>query len=209
MTREPQQDRSKATRQALLAATVEVLAADGWGPTTVSHVASVAGVSRGAAQHHFSTRDQLILGAVTYMFDERSKELLAEQPAPDPAETRPARIRRIVGTIVDHCCSDLFKAALHVWTAAASDAALREIVVPAEAELSRDVFAHMAREIGVDLGHEPSRRALQTTLDLARGLGLSSVLTDDSVRREKVVDAWAADLARTLEFTETAPPAAD
>jgi hypothetical protein len=35
-------------------------------------------------------------------------------------------------------------------------------------------------------------------LDLARGLGLADVLTDDSRRRSEVVRTWAAQLDSTL-----------
>jgi hypothetical protein len=42
---------------------------------------------------------------------------------------------------------------------------------------------------------DPSTRALiQATLDMARGLALADVLTDDSKRRARVVRAWSAQL---------------
>ena len=53
--RQPQQDRSRATRKRLLEAAIECLAELGWTGTTVAIVAERAGVSRGAAQHHFPT----------------------------------------------------------------------------------------------------------------------------------------------------------
>ena len=34
--------------------------------------------------------------------------------------------------------------------------------------------------------------AVQATLDLARGLGLANLLTDDSRRRDRIVAQWAA-----------------
>src|SRR5258708_40091971 len=64
--REPQQDRSRATRQRLLEAAIECLASLGWTGTTVAVVAVRAGVSRGAAQHHFRTREELVTAAAEY-----------------------------------------------------------------------------------------------------------------------------------------------
>lgn len=55
--RTPQQDRSRATRRRLLEAAVECLAELGWNGSTVTVVAERAGVTRGAAQHHFPTRE--------------------------------------------------------------------------------------------------------------------------------------------------------
>ena len=40
------------------------------------------------------------------------------------------------------------------------------------------------------------RETVQATLDLARGLGLANLLTDDSRRRARIAAQWA----RTLEL---------
>ena len=69
--REPKQDRSRVTRQLLLESTVDCLAEHGWAATTVTVAAEKAGVSRGAAQHHFPTREDLITAALEHMFDTR------------------------------------------------------------------------------------------------------------------------------------------
>lgn len=207
MTRQPQQSRSKATRKALLEATIAVMADEGWASTIVARVAERAGVSRGAAQHHFPTRDDLIIAALEYMMKGRTNELLAADRTGLREPERIDRIRRVVGAVVEHYTSALFKAALHMWTAAASDPELRALAVPMEAEMSRKVFAYMATEIGVDMGDEPSRRKLQTTMDLARGLGLADMLADDSQRRAKIVEAWVVDLANSLQFVPDANPA--
>ena len=42
------------------------------------------------------------------------------------------------------------------------------------------------------------REAVQATLDLARGLGLANLLTDDSRRRARIVEHWVDTLERTL-----------
>ena len=73
--REPRQERSRATRSRLLEAAVTCLAERGTTGATVGAVAKRAGVSRGAAQHHFPTREDLFLAALTHMLDTRSAEL--------------------------------------------------------------------------------------------------------------------------------------
>ena len=57
---EPKQDRSRATRQRLLEAAVSCLATRGWEASTVSVIAAEAGISRGAVQHHYPTREDLV-----------------------------------------------------------------------------------------------------------------------------------------------------
>ncbi|MFD8817668.1 TetR/AcrR family transcriptional regulator, partial [Streptomyces sp. NPDC059627] len=78
--RAPKQDRSRATRQRLLEAAVACLAEHGWTGSTVAVVAERAGVSRGAAQHHFPTREDLFTAAVEYVAEERSTALRALFP---------------------------------------------------------------------------------------------------------------------------------
>ncbi|WP_461030967.1 TetR/AcrR family transcriptional regulator, partial [Streptomyces sparsus] len=73
----PKQDRSRATRQRLLESAVSCLAEHGWSGSTVTVVAEYAGVSRGAAQHHFPTREDLFTAAVEYVAERRSAALAA------------------------------------------------------------------------------------------------------------------------------------
>ncbi|MEV6341466.1 TetR/AcrR family transcriptional regulator [Nocardia vinacea] len=199
---EPKQDRSRATRQRLLEATIDCLAEMGWAAATVSVVAERAGVSRGAAQHHFPTREDLITAALEYMFDTRT------QQAKDEAKTMAAladgveRTEAVVAGLVESYTSPLFKAALQVWTHAAADPALRERIVPLEAKFGRRSHRRAVEALGVDDADPVAHHLVQATLDMARGLGLADVLTDDSARRKQIVSQWAATLHAALH----APP---
>lgn len=193
--REPKQDRSRATRQRLLEATIESLAEQGWGPTTVGHVAERAGVSRGATQHHFPTREDLITAALDYMFDTRMGDAVAEEgDLPTGAE----RTEAVVARLVEYYTGPMFKAALQVWTAASSDPDLRARVLPLEDKFGRAAHRTAVRHLGVDDADPRTHRLVQATLDLARGLGLADVLSDDSRRRGEIVKAWAAVLDASL-----------
>src|SRR5690242_21663354 len=78
-TREPQQDRSRATRARLLEAAITCLSELGYHASTVAVVAERAGVSRGAAQHHFPTREALFMAALEHVSRERAEELVHER----------------------------------------------------------------------------------------------------------------------------------
>ncbi|AQA22684.1 bacterial regulatory, tetR family protein [Rhodococcus sp. MTM3W5.2] len=193
--REPQQDRSRLTRQRLLEATIDCLADQGWAATTVGVVAKRAGVSRGAAQHHFPTREDLITAALEFMFDSRMEAARLEATG---LPAGPGRTEAIVTRLVEYYTGTLFKAALQVWTAAASDAALRERVLPLEEKFGRVAHRTAVAMLGVEDGDLIAHRWVQLTLDLARGLGLADVLTDDSKRRAELIKQWAADLDSVL-----------
>lgn len=191
----PKQDRSRATRRRLLETTIRCLARHGWEISTVAFVAAEAGISRGAVQHHFRTREALILAALEHMFEERAALLDA---LPDPGGSAPDRVHAIVTGLVDAIGGELFRAALQVWTVAAADPELRSAVVPLERRFARGVHQRAVRLLRVDDSDPGVRGLIQVTLDLARGLALADVLTDDSRRRARVVRAWSDQLAAAL-----------
>jgi len=190
--REPQQDRSRVTRARLLESAVSCLAELGWNGATVAVVAEHAGVSRGATQHYFPTREDLFTAALEHMAEVRLAEIRRE------AARRPAATKDVVGLLVRLYTGPLFRAALQVWAAAAASDALRELVVPLEARLGREAHRAAIELLGADESAPGVRAAVQATLDLARGLGLADTLTDDSRRRARIIAQWAAMLDAVL-----------
>ncbi|MFE1149307.1 TetR/AcrR family transcriptional regulator [Streptomyces albidoflavus] len=185
----PKQDRSRATRQRLLAAAVACLAEHGWAGSTVSVVAERAGVSRGAAQHHFPTREDLFTAAVEYVAEERSTALRALAP-----EGR----AQAVEALVDLYTGDLFRAALHLWVAASDEPQLGARVTELEARVGRETHRIAVALLDADESRPGVRELVQGLLDMARGLGLANLLTDDTARRRKVVTQWTRVLDTAL-----------
>ncbi|MEU4984743.1 TetR/AcrR family transcriptional regulator [Streptomyces sp. NPDC021969] len=193
--RVPKQDRSRATRQRLLEAAVACLAERGWAGSTVSVVAEHAGVSRGAAQHHFPTREDLFTAAVEYVAEERSVALRALFPEGAAADDR----RAVVAALVDLYTGPLFRAALHLWVAASNEEQLRGRVTELEARVGRESHRIAVDLLGADETRLGARETVQGLLDMARGLGLANLLTDDGARRERVVEQWARLLEQELD----------
>ncbi|MEV5154871.1 TetR/AcrR family transcriptional regulator [Streptomyces werraensis] len=185
--RVPKQDRSRATRQRLLEAAVACLAEHGWAGSTVSVVAERAGVSRGAAQHHFPTREDLFTAAVEYVAEERSSALRALFPEGAATSDR----RAVVAALVGLYTGPLFRAALHLWVAASNEEQLRPRVTELELRVGRDSHRIAVELLGADESRPGVRETVQGFLDMARGLGLATLLTDDTARRERVVAQWA------------------
>lgn len=193
--RQPQQDRSRATRKRLLEAAIECLAELGWAASTVSVVAERAGVSRGAAQHHFPTREDLVTAAVEYVCEERTARLREHLTA---LPEGPGRVQAVIDLIDRMYTGPLFRAALQLWLAATSDEQLRARVVPLEARVGRETHRVAVELLGVDESTPGVREIVQGTLDMARGLGLANLLTDDSKRRKRILREWARTLSTTL-----------
>ncbi|GAB2694200.1 TetR/AcrR family transcriptional regulator [Kitasatospora kifunensis] len=195
--RTPQQDRSRATRRRLLEAAVDCLAELGWAGSTVTVVAERAGVTRGAAQHHFPTREGLFTAAIEHVAAERLAAVRAgtgELPPPGPARTE-----AVVDLIVRLYTGPLFRAALHLWVAAATEQPLRERIIALENRVGRESHRAALASLGVAESAVGVRESVQATLDLARGLGLANLLTDDAARRAGVVRQWSRLLQAALD----------
>ena len=183
-------------RQRLLDATVECLVEFGWSGTSTTLVSQRAGVSRGAQLHHFPTKADLVLAAVEHLSDARRKELRA---AAADLPTGRRRTRAVLEMLATHFTGPVFSAALELWVAARTDEALLAAVGPLEQRVGRETHRMTVAALGVDESRPGVRELVQATLDLVRGLGLASTITDDSARRRRILREWADVLDRELE----------
>ncbi|WP_405593071.1 TetR/AcrR family transcriptional regulator [Streptomyces sp. NBC_01190] len=187
--RAPKQDRSRATRLRILEAAVACLAERGWSGSTIAVVCARAGVSRGAAQHHFPTREELFTAAIAQVAEQwltTVRDRAGALPSDDPDRTY-----AVVDMLVAVHTGPLFRAALHLWVTAADEEALRPRVQALEARIGRETHRLAVEFLGADESLPGVRETVQATLDMARGLGLANLLTDDTTRRTPIVRRWA------------------
>ncbi|WP_064485759.1 TetR/AcrR family transcriptional regulator [Brevibacterium linens] len=187
----PKQDRSRATRDRILRSTISCLAEFGWHGTTTTLVAERTGISRGALQHHFPKREDLFLTAIDFIFDEQKQEGVL---GVDAAPTKGDDFDFIVEKVLEYYASDVFKAALQIWSVGASEPTLKERIRPLENKFARGIYDQTVTFLNADVSDERTHRFIQTTLDLARGLGLADLLSDDSARRKRIAKFWAGEM---------------
>lgn len=190
-----QQQRSRSMQHRLLDAAVDCLVERGWAGTTTTLVADRAGVSRGAQLHHYRTKSALLIAAVEHLAERRSAELRAEAAGLPPDGDR---LEATIDLLASLFTGPLFAAAIEVWVAARTDPALRSALVPVEARFGREVHRLTVELLGANESRPGVREAVQTTLDLMRGLGVASLLTDDSARRTRLLADWTAHLRGVL-----------
>jgi AcrR family transcriptional regulator len=201
--RAPKQDRSRATRMRVLEAAVACLAEHGWTGSTLAVVCARAGVSRGAAQHHFPTREELFTAAIAHVAEQWLTSV-RERARALPREG-PDRTCAVVDMLVAVHTGPLFRAALHLWVTAAEEEALRPRVQSLESRIGRESHRLAVEFLGADESVPGVRETVQATLDMARGLGLANLLSDDSARRGRIVRNWARVLDATLYGPAQAP----
>ncbi|MCW3001523.1 MAG: TetR/AcrR family transcriptional regulator [Conexibacter sp.] len=180
--RRTQAERSAATREALLDATLACLVQDGYARTTTTRVSERAGLSRGAHLHHFRTRNALVAAAIGHLAERRTEELLAA------AEDLPAgreRLAQGLDLVWSTYANPLFQAALDLWTHARTDAELREHLVAVERRLDRQTL-ELARRLFPDLATRSDfDRLVEMAIATIRGLALLDTLLPSGARNRK------------------------
>jgi AcrR family transcriptional regulator len=165
-----QEERSAATRAALLDSTIDCLIAYGYAGTTTTRVAEHAGVSRGAQMHHFQRKAPLVVAALLHLAERRCDELV-RRAADERAD--PARALDILWSTFS---GPLFAAALELWMAARTDPELREALLPVEREIGRG-----ARQTARDLCGMPTD-AVELAANAMRGIALQQLLEPSNRR---------------------------
>ncbi|GAA1513783.1 TetR/AcrR family transcriptional regulator [Nocardioides humi] len=197
--RVPQEERTRAMRQRLMDATVELLVERGFGGTTTTLVSERAGVSRGAQLHHFPTKNDLVVAAVSHLTAIRGSDLEAAVARLPQGEGRTEAVVQMLG---EHFASPVFTAALELWVAARTDPSLHEAVGPLEQHVGRETHRLTVELLGADESVPGVRELVQATLDLVRGLGLANTLGDDARRRRRILNQWARTLDAALDPRE-------
>ncbi|MDQ3156842.1 MAG: TetR/AcrR family transcriptional regulator [Actinomycetota bacterium] len=185
-------------RQRLMEATIDCLSELGWAGTTTTEVSQRAGVSRGAQLHHFPSKQDLVVAALEHL-TERRRDELAHTVENLPTEGRTREVLDILGA---QFTGPVYFAALELWVAARTDAELLKAVGPLERRVGRETHKYAVELLGVDESLGDNRQLVQATLDLLRGLGLAASLSDDTARRNKLLDAWAPALDAQLSHPE-------
>jgi AcrR family transcriptional regulator len=190
--RRTQEERSAATRAALLDATIDCLVEYGYANLTTTRVVERAGVSRGAQVHHFPTKAELVSEAVRHLAGKRIEEFVQTMPRLPSSEEK--RVSRILDLIWEVHNSPLFEASLELWVAARTDPELKEALVAVEQDVSSTV-ASAGPSLFPDIASGPN---FQTDVDSAmaaiRGLALLRFVDD----QENVERRWRRTKKRML-----------
>ncbi|HLI37721.1 MAG TPA: TetR/AcrR family transcriptional regulator [Streptosporangiaceae bacterium] len=152
-------------------------------------------MSRGAAQHHFPAREDLVAATVAYLGEMQVAELRRHAGTLRGGHSG---IEPVVDMLLGLYTGPSFRSALHLGTAASTGPALGAVLVPLQARVGREAHRMALDMLGADESVPGVREAVQATMDLARGLGLASLLSDDTSRRRRISRQWARMLEPVL-----------
>lgn len=134
------QERSIATRAALLDAAIGCLVDLGYASTTTTEIARRAGVSRGAQLHHFPTKAELLATAVDHLVERRRVEFLEAFDAVDPTADRLDAALDLLWSLFQ---GPAFVAWTELWVAARTEPELAATILAVErrfTEQTREMF---------------------------------------------------------------------
>nr|WP_042186002.1 TetR/AcrR family transcriptional regulator [Kibdelosporangium sp. MJ126-NF4] len=183
-----QQERRERTRSALLDATVDCLVDLGYSGTTVHEICRRAGLSRGAQQHHFTTKAELMAAAVEHLFRRLREEVGGALVAPPG----PRRVQEAIDLLWRGFSGKLSTAALELWVAARTDDELRRSMLPIDRALGRSTLEIYREAAGVDVPDERLETLYWLTVNLTRGLALDAMIGGDPARQARLLDEWKA-----------------
>lgn len=162
--------RSRATKEHILNAAVEVLIEFGYSGASTLRIQSRAGVSRGRLLHHYPHRDALLVAAVQFIAEARvSSARTVEWPIELGARSD-AAVEAMWATYHE----GYFWAATELWLAARHNQSLAFALAPRERSLGAAIRAVQDEMFGAQLNTRPEFPDLREVLNTSmRGVALT------------------------------------
>lgn len=186
--RRTQEDRSRSTRDKLLAATIEVLLRIGYSGLTMKEVAKASGVSNGALMHHYASKAELVVEATAKVYEE------AVSRGQRMAQTAGVTEKLIEGHITD-CMAVYFDwpflAALESIVVARTDPDLMDRIRPVMEHYRvtcDDIWLQVFKKAGVPV--KRARMLMNLNLNLVRGMGLNRMWRHDDLHYQAYLKDW-------------------
>lgn len=177
-----------ATRTAIMDASIAILASDGYAGFSASRVAGEAGVSRGAQEHYYPRKADLIVAVTRHIMEEASAHTrtLAEQATPgqDPVD-------KFIEDSDWFFSSPLFRAMSEIMIAARADAELATVVHPIVKKVRAELDAIWIDALsGAGYTRASAKRYLDVTQHLLRGLFFVERWIPFPVDRADTLSLW-------------------
>ncbi len=183
-----QEERRRATRERILAATLEILSKEGHTRFTTTRVAAKAGVSRGAQENYYPTKTALLAAATAHAMEAATRHAAAS-----------AASARRSADAADAFLSDATDFFLSRTYVAMEELALAGRDDPAVSRIHRDAFVKFRREhdkiwvAALTRAGYPRAQAksfVELTIYFLRGLALTALILPERRPARDLVRRW-------------------
>lgn len=180
--RRTQEQRSTEMRTRLLDATIDCLVEYGYAGTTTPRVAERAGVTRGAQVHHFGSKTDLVVAAISHLAQRRAETAMREMSKvaidADPVDT-------VLDFLWEHHQGPMFIATAELWVAGRTDPVLAAAMEKVEPFVNNAVLLAVARYVPDEMRRKEARDFIYTAMDALRGILVSNFIAPDNERAHR------------------------
>ncbi|MRH88775.1 TetR family transcriptional regulator [Nocardia sp. SYP-A9097] len=196
--RRTQEQRSTETRIRLLDATIDCLVEFGYAGTTTPRVAERAGVTRGAQVHHFGSKTDLVVAAISHLAQRRTEAAMREitrvRAGDDP-----------LGDMLEFMWElhqgPLLIAAIELWVASRTDPVLAAEMEKVEPFVNNAVLLAVAQLVPNEMQRKSVRDFAYTAMDTLRGILVANFISPDPDRGHRRWVRASAQLRLAAEST--------
>ena len=188
VTRRTQEQRRHDTRNAVLQAAMKILVEDGYEKFTTTRVAKAAGVSRGAQENYFRTKNELIVAATRYTLacaaDEARVLAARNSGSADPIEA-------FLENSKSFYFSTTYQALMEMVAVSRRNPALSKVNTPVVREFRNSVDALWIDALCA-AGYERQgvESFVKITHYLLRGMAFASVFQPRKTEFSALLEAW-------------------
>jgi AcrR family transcriptional regulator len=181
-----QAQKSAATRKQIVSAAIRCIVESGYSKTTMMNIAGKAGLSRGAALHHFPSKMDIIKAVVNYLHEKRLRAFRRSiLEIPEGADMAHLAVQAY-STQLHH---PIYVALFELSVAARTDEELRRILIPAQMLFDREWY-QTAWDLFPDWHSD--RKAFNLALNLCQqlieGMMISNFMHAREVDQKQVLD---------------------
>jgi AcrR family transcriptional regulator len=196
-----QLERRNETQAAILAAAIDLLAEHGYAGFSASRVAARAGVSRGAQEHYFPKKNDLIAAATRYAMREAVEH--AQSLARTASESTDP-IAKFLKDSEHFFFRPVYRAMIEIMIAARSDRALARILNPIVLDARQTLNGIWIDTLGAaGFPRDNAQRFIELTHYLLRGVFLVATWLPYGIDRSEIVEVWRGLAPALLEPNRT------
>ena len=188
VTRRTQAERRQETQSAILKAAMQTLVEEGYAGFSAIGVAARAGVSRGAQEHYYPKKIDLIVAATKHALDEAIAHARATSFTIGSPETA---IEEFLAESEAFFFAPAFMALMEIVIVARSDQALGKIIYPVLESSRRELdLIWLDALVSAGYARTDAEQFIELSQYLLRGIFFVSTWLPYHVRRAKTLEAW-------------------
>ena len=188
--RRTQEERRAKARADLIDSAINLIVHNGFARTTMADIAKRAGLTRGALQHHFTGRAELVAAIIADV----EKQIVDSFGAASSGDASiEARLDLLIDGLSDVSLSAGYMAAMDIWLTSRSDPDLSQLIDDSVARSSVMYRALWRTTFGDNLPHTVVRECRQVMVAVTRGVIMSRLIVGDHRPRS------SSDTLRTIK----------